>query len=109
MTESTIAFAPALGLLVLLVLLAWGVQWAKKRLTGPTDGGASLRLVAQMAVGPQQRVVVIELATPQGPVQLTLGVTPGQVNTLYSLPVSHTAALPTYSEVAKALQKPQQP
>jgi flagellar protein FliO/FliZ len=106
MTDTTLALAPAMGLLVLLVLLAWGVQWVKKRVTGNTQGGTQLRLVSQMAVGPQQRVVVVELATPQGAVHLTLGVTPGQVNTLYSHPVGQAAPQPTYTEVVQALQKP---
>lgn len=109
MADTTVAFAPALGLLALLVLLAWGVQWVKKRLTGNTEGGSQLRLVAQMAVGPQQRVVVVELVTPQGAVHLTLGVTPGQVHTLYSHPVGTATPQPTYTEVVQALQKPAQP
>lgn len=108
MTDA-LAFAPALGLLVLLVLLAWGVQWAKKRFTGTTPGSTQLRLVAQMAVGPQQRVVVVELATPQGPVQLTLGVTPGQVTTLHSQPPPTTPNAPSYTEVVQALQNRAQP
>lgn len=86
------SFAPALGLLLLMGLLAWGVQWIKKR-TSPqgTGQGASLRLVSQLMVGTQQRVVVVELQGPQGPVQLTLGVTPQQVNTLHVQKVTPTA------------------
>lgn len=109
MADTTVALAPALGLLVLLVLLAWGVQWIKKRLNGNAPNGSQLRLVAQLAVGPQQRVVVVELATPQGPIHLTLGVTPSQVNTLHSHPVGASTPPPTYTEVVQALQKSAQP
>ncbi|WP_180683537.1 FliO/MopB family protein [Tepidicella baoligensis] len=102
MTPSFTAFAPALGLLLLMGLLAWGVQWIKKR-TAPvgTGQGAQLRVVSQLMVGPQQRVVVVELDGPEGPVQLTLGVTPQTVNTL------HTQSVPvgtSYRQVAQALE-----
>lgn len=108
------AYAPVLGLLVLLVLLAWGVQWIKRRVTPAGTGlGAEMRVVSQIMLGPQQRVVVVEVNGPSGPVQLTLGVTPQHVRTL------HTATLPreasaasaaaagntNYKEVAAALKK----
>jgi len=115
MSETFIAFAPALGLLCLLVLLAWAVQWIKRR-TGLKSGaqGTGLRLLAHMNLGPQQRVVVVEVTGPHGPVQLTLGVTPQHVRTLHTqaLPVTRTAvvtpgtapATPSYKEVAAAVQ-----
>lgn len=116
MSESFLAFAPALGLLLLLVLMAWGVQWVKRR-TGLKNAGqgANLRLLAHLNLGPQQRVVVIEVSGPAGPVQLTLGVTPQHVRTLHtqSLPgqratpsaASATAPAPSYKDVAAALQQ----
>jgi flagellar protein FliO/FliZ len=99
MTPSFAAFMPALGLLLLMGLLAWGVQWIRKR-TAPvgTGQGAELRIVSQLMVGPQQRVVVVELDGPQGPVQLTLGVTPQSVNTL------HTQAVPVPAGDRQAVQ-----
>ncbi|WP_236640083.1 FliO/MopB family protein [Tepidimonas charontis] len=80
--------APALALLVLLGALAWGVQWMRRRMPASTGGAATLRVVAHLTVGPQQRVVVVELDGPGGPVQLTLGVTPQHVRTLHVRPVS---------------------
>lgn len=102
MSQSFAAFAPALGLLVLMGLLAWGVQWVKKR-TAPTGTGlgAELRLVSQLMVGPQQRVVVVELQGPEGPVQLTLGVTPQQIQTLHTQKVTAPAS---YPQVAAGLE-----
>jgi flagellar protein FliO/FliZ len=102
MSQSFAAFAPALGLLVLMGLLAWGVQWFKKR-TSPTGTGlsADLRLVSQLMVGPQQRVVVVELQGPEGPVQLTLGITPQQIQTLHTQKVNVAAS---YQQVAAGLE-----
>ena len=86
------AMLPALGLLLLMGLLAWGVHWLKKRIAPVGSGqGAQLRQVAQLMVGPQQRVVVVEVNGPNGPVQLTLGVTPQHISALHMQPV---AALP---------------
>jgi len=79
------AMLPALGLLLLMGLLAWGVHWLKKRMAPVGSAqGAQLRLVAQIMLGPQQRVVVVELNGPEGPVQLTLGVTAQQVSALHA-------------------------
>jgi flagellar protein FliO/FliZ len=113
MSDSILSFAPALGLLLLLVLLAWGVQYVKKRTTPAGSGqGAELRLVSHLALGPQQRVVVVEVNGPNGPVQLTLGVTPQHVRTLHTQNLTPRAATATateppasaYQAVAKALQ-----
>jgi len=101
MSNTFASFAPALGLLLLMALLAWGVHWIKKR-TAPlgTGQGASLRLVSQLALGPQQRVVVVELEGPEGPVQLTLGVTPQQINSLHMQKVPPIAAS-SYRDIAQ--------
>jgi flagellar protein FliO/FliZ len=107
MNESAIplsSYLPALGLLALLGLVAWGAQWLKKRMVaGGHTGGAKLRLVSQLALGQQQRVVVVEVAGPQGTVQLTLGVTPQHVRTL------HTATLPTTVGLSDAQPIPAEP
>lgn len=79
------AMLPALGLLLVMVLLAWGVHWMRKRIAPSGSGlGADLRLVSQLMVGPQQRVVVVEVNGPDGPVQLTLGVTPQHICALHT-------------------------
>ncbi|CBA15894.1 flagellar biosynthetic protein FliO [Xanthomonas albilineans] len=68
-------------LLVLGLILA--MAWVLKRLPGsgfrPTDG---LRVVASLAVGAKERVVVIDVNGEQ----LLLGVSPGGVSTLHRLP-----------------------
>jgi flagellar protein FliO/FliZ len=115
MDNSLASFGPVLGLLLLMGLMAWALHWLKKR-TAPLGSGkgATLRVVSQLMLGPQQRVVVVEVDGPQGPVQLTLGVTPQHVRTLHTQPVPSPTAgtplptTPSYSEVAAALQHPPQ-
>ena len=106
------SYAPALGLLLIMGLLAWALHWLKQR-TAPTGSGqgAELRLVSQLALGPQQRVVVVEVNSPHGPVQLTLGVTPQHVRTLHTQALARpaagaapTPATPSYAAVAQALR-----
>ena len=115
MTSSFASYLPALGLLLMMGLLAWVVQWVKKRTTLRNGGaGADIRLVSQLAIGPQQRVVVVEVQGAQGPVQLTLGVTPQHVRTLHTQAVGGVAAgtarkdsigTPSYAAVAQALSQ----
>ncbi len=97
------SYAPALGLLLIMGLLAWALNWLKKRQAPAGSGqGAELRLVSQLMLGPQQRVVVVEVNGPNGPVQLTLGVTPQHVRTLHTQTLP-APATPSYAAVARAL------
>lgn len=115
------SWLPALALLALLALLAWGVQWWRQRLLAGGAGGTTLRVVSQLMVGPQQRVVVVELDGPTGTVRLTLGVTPQHVRTLHVQPLGTApragaptreapadevpnGAAPRYADVARALR-----
>ncbi|MCX8018521.1 MAG: flagellar biosynthetic protein FliO [Rhodocyclaceae bacterium] len=71
-----------LGLLVVLALLI-GALWLIKRLGQPRGPAAGLmRVVAGVAVGSRERVVILEL----GKSWLVLGVAPGQVTTLAEIP-----------------------
>lgn len=70
------------GLLVVLGLLL-GALWLLKRLSQPRGAVAGLmRVVAGVAIGPRERVVILEL----GNSWLVLGVAPGQVTTLAEIP-----------------------
>ena len=71
-----------LGLVVVLGLLL-GSLWLLKRLSQPRGPIAGLmRVVAGVAIGPRERVVILEL----GNSWLILGVAPGQVTTLAEIP-----------------------
>lgn len=68
----------------LLALLPMGVRWLKQRSPGGLSAsGSAARIVSVLAVGPQQRVVTIELGTEQARVWLTLGVTAQSITCLH--------------------------
>jgi flagellar protein FliO/FliZ len=76
------ALSMIFGLIVVLALLL-GALWLMKRLGQPHRASAGLmRVIAGVAVGPRERVVILEL----GSSWLVLGVAPGQVNTLAEIP-----------------------
>jgi flagellar protein FliO/FliZ len=69
--------------LVAVLLLIFATAWAAKRL-GVARGGASnlLQVISSASVGARERVVVVEI----GDNWLVVGVTPGSVNALMTLP-----------------------
>ena len=71
-----------IGLVAVLLLIA-GAAWLAKRL-GVTQGGSSglLRVISSASVGTRERVVVVEV----GESWLVVGVAPGSVNALMTLP-----------------------
>lgn len=70
------------GLVVVLATVAL-VAWLLKRLApGHISAGGALKLVGGIAVGPKERVVVVEV----GDTWLVLGVAPGQVRSLHQMP-----------------------
>ena len=72
-----------------VLLLLFGSLWLLKRLTAPRGTAVGvMRVVAGTAVGPRERVVIVEV----GEVWLVLGVAPGSVSTLHQLPRAALAA-----------------
>lgn len=70
------------GLAVVLGTVA-ASAWLLKRLApGQVSAGGAIRLVGGIAVGPKERVVVVEV----GDTWLVVGVAPGQVNALHNMP-----------------------
>ncbi|MBT9540503.1 flagellar biosynthetic protein FliO [Thiobacillus sp.] len=69
--------------LVAVLLLIFATAWAAKRL-GVARGGSSnlLQVISSASVGARERVVVVEI----GDNWLVVGVTPGSVNALMTLP-----------------------
>jgi flagellar protein FliO/FliZ len=84
------------GLVVVLGLLL-GALWLLKRISEPRGPVAGLmRVVAGVAVGTRERVVILEI----GNSWLVLGVAPGQVTTLAEIPRQETTA-PANSQAQK--------
>ena len=74
---------PALALLALVLMLPWAASWVRRRgWVGLKQGGQPLQVVSVVAVGPQQKVVTVELDLGTTKKWLVLGVTPQSVNRL---------------------------
>ncbi len=88
---------PALGLLLLLVLLAWGVRKFRQHLVpGGAQAAQSLRIVSTLALGPQHRVVLVEMTEPESGQRhlVTVGVTAHAMTALHSTTPGVPAAPP---------------
>ncbi len=79
-----------------MAALPWLVRRLQQRHAGGAlaAGGAS-RVVSAVAVGPQQRVVTVEVGPEHARTWLVLGVTAQQVSCLHVLPVSRLPASTT--------------
>ncbi|MDP2752276.1 MAG: flagellar biosynthetic protein FliO [Rhodocyclaceae bacterium] len=93
-------FQLGLSLFVVFALLL-GSLWLLKRLGAPQGQTAGLmRIVTATAVGPRERVVILEV----GSSWLVLGVAPGQVSTLAEIPRQDLpSAPPTATDFATRL------
>jgi flagellar protein FliO/FliZ len=85
-----------MALLALILLLPWLVKWLRQsgwKVLKPVH--QPLRLVSALAVGPQQKVVVVEISRSGVPAQwLVLGVTPQSISRLDVLNAESTALSP---------------
>lgn len=87
------------GLLVVLGTVA-ASAWLLKRLApGQVSAGGAIRLIGGIAVGPKERVVVVEV----GDTWVVLGVAPGQVNALHTMP--KLASMPEVAHPAMGDQR----
>jgi len=102
-TSASIGAAPGLlqttlGLAVVLALI-FGASWLLRRLLPAGRSGAVIRIVATQPLGQRERVVLIEI----GEQWLLLGVAPGSVNALQTLPKGTVPAAPSASPFARLL------
>jgi len=87
------ALAGLAAVLALVVALAW----ALRRYSGMGGTGSGLiRVISATAVGQRERVVLVEV----GDTWLLLGVAPGQVRALQTLPKAESAPAPAALAVA---------
>jgi flagellar protein FliO/FliZ len=80
---------PALLLLALMVGIAFALKWARGRLPGVAGqgNGPALRVLSSLSLGPQQRVVTVQVGQGDERVCLVLGVAPGGVSALHQMPM----------------------
>jgi flagellar protein FliO/FliZ len=77
---------PALALLGVVLMLPWAAGWVKRRgWGGLKPSNQPVHVVSVLAVGPQQKVVTVEIALGPHKKWLVLGVTPQSVTKLDSL------------------------
>ena len=102
-TSASISAAPGLlqttlGLAVVLALI-FGAAWLLRRVLPAGRSGALIKIVASQPLGQRERVVLIEV----GEQWLLLGVAPGTVNALQTLPKGSLPAAPAASPFARLL------
>jgi flagellar protein FliO/FliZ len=90
------AWFPIVLLLLVLGLLPLALKWLQRRVAGLNTAtvGAN-RIVSAVGVGPQQRVVTVEVGPQNNRTWLTLGVTPQTITCLHSTPVTFDHHLKT--------------
>ncbi len=78
--------APALALLVIMVVMALLLQRFRRHIPGAAaHGGPKLQVLSSLSLGPQQRVVTVQVGQGSDAVCLVLGVAPGGVQALHQL------------------------
>jgi flagellar protein FliO/FliZ len=80
--------APALVLLVIMMAVAWMLQRYRRHIPGAArQTGPALHVMSTLALGPQQRVVTLQVGHGESGVCLVLGVAPGGITALHTLPL----------------------
>lgn len=69
--------------LLLIVGLLFGATWAARKVSGgKMFGQGNMRVVSGIALGPRERIMLLEVEDTW----LVIGVIPGQIRTLHTLP-----------------------
>ena len=86
--------APALALLALMVLVAWLLQRYRRHLPGvAAQTGPAMKVMGSLSLGPQQRMVTVQVGEGEDRLCLVLGVSPGSITALHQMPLpDHTPA-----------------
>ena len=102
MTQTLLTVA---AFVLLLAMVPMGVKWVQARWggSGPALGGGS-KVLSASAVGPQQRVVTVEVGPAHARICLVLGVTAQSVSCLHTIPAQpfalHAHAAPVQSPLS---------
>ncbi|MBU3737377.1 MAG: flagellar biosynthetic protein FliO [Rhodoferax sp.] len=88
----TQALLLALLFLALVAALPFAVRWLQRRgLGGLPPSLVSSKLISALAVGPQQKVVTVEIGPESARVWLILGVTQSSITCLHQVPAPRDA------------------
>lgn len=78
-----------------MAALPWLIRRLQQRQSGPFSAAAGVsKVMSAVAVGPQQRVVTVEVGPEHQRTVLVLGVTAQQISCLHVLPSSAAVATP---------------
>ena len=76
-------YLQAMLALMLIVGLLAGTAWLARKVTGGKGfGQGGMKVVGGVALGPRERIVLVEV----GDTWLVIGLVPGQIRTLYKMP-----------------------
>jgi len=94
--------------LLLIVGLLLGATWAARKVSGGRlFGQGNMRVISGIALGPKERIVLVEVADSW----LVVGIVPGQIRTLHTLPKGEyempagQSTPPAFSEWLKAARE----
>ncbi|UCU98720.1 FliO/MopB family protein [Acidovorax radicis] len=90
MTQTLVVVVLFVGAMATLPWLVRRLQ--QRRAVGGAAGGSTSRVLSAVAVGPQQRVVTVEVGPEHARAFLILGVTAQQINCLHVLPAGSAQA-----------------
>ena len=80
---------PAVVLLIVMIGVAWMLQRYRRHLPGAaSQGGPRMLVMSSLSLGPQQRVVTVQVGEGEAGRCLVLGVAPGGITALHSLPLT---------------------
>ncbi|MBL8350078.1 MAG: flagellar biosynthetic protein FliO [Burkholderiaceae bacterium] len=92
-------------ILALIPVALWLLKRSPLAGLGGTGGAGAMRVVAALALAPNQRIVTVEVGGGDDRCWLVLGVTPAGIRTLHTLPPQADAAtaaaapLPLFSQL----------
>lgn len=76
-------FVQAVLALAFIVALLLGTAWLARKVSGGKGfGHGGMRIVGGVALGPRERIVLVEA----GDTWLVVGIVPGQIRTLHTMP-----------------------
>lgn len=94
--------------LALIVALLFAATWAARKVGGGKRfGEGNLRVISGIALGPKERIVLVEIEEEW----LVIGIVPGQIRTLHKLPKGTTGAgtamnaAPPFAEWLKTIRE----